>query len=462
LREGNWFPHNAFTPERRVRFCDALAVAGNVRAACAQVGVSAEAAYKARRRDPLFARAWDAALVLARRHAEAVLADRALNGVEEQVFYRGEEVARRRRFDARLLLAHLERLDRRCGGRLEELAEDRFDEMLAAMIGPVPGADELCPVRVAQLPEEGLEALAPPRRAYVAARIREAEYEAEEQVEAAGGWDERGPDPVFVAGEEARIAAGEEWDAAREAAHALVDALVREGEEEPPFEVKGGEFAQGSVNCVNLRSARRAKASFRRRGAGVRLEGSRAAPQGGRRASEENAMKKSLFLAAMLAGSALAAPASAQMAAMDMPAAAPAADPAAAAAPAAPAEDKKKPTKGMFMATLAGANETAPGDADGSGKFHATGDAEAGEFCFSLQVSGIGDVTGAHVHEGGAGKDGKVVMTVYETDAGEEECLAPAPELIAKMLENPEKFYVNVHTAEYPKGAVRAQLSLGQ
>lgn len=171
-------------------------------------------------------------------------------------------------------------------------------------------------------------------------------------------------------------------------------------------------------------------------------------------------MKKSLFLATVLAGGLLAAPAVAQMAAMDAAAAAPAADPMAAAA--APADSGKAPKKGMFMATLAGANETAPGDPDGSGKFHANADAESGEFCFSLSVSGIGDVTGAHVHEGEAGKDGKVLLTVYETDAGEEECLAPDPELLGKMLAKPEKYYVNVHTAEFPKGAIRAQLSLHQ
>ena len=49
--------------------------------------------------------------MLARDHAEQVLADRALNGVEEKVFYHGEEVATRTRYDSRLLLAHLARLD---------------------------------------------------------------------------------------------------------------------------------------------------------------------------------------------------------------------------------------------------------------------------------------------------------------------------------------------------------------
>lgn len=101
----------AFTPDCQRRFCDHLSVSGNVRAACSAAGSSAQTAYRWRRRCAQFALAWDAALVLAREHAEAVLAERALDGVDEPVFYHGEEVARRRRFDSRLLLAHLGRLD---------------------------------------------------------------------------------------------------------------------------------------------------------------------------------------------------------------------------------------------------------------------------------------------------------------------------------------------------------------
>lgn len=174
-------------------------------------------------------------------------------------------------------------------------------------------------------------------------------------------------------------------------------------------------------------------------------------------------MRKPLILAAALATGFAAAPLAAQMAETDMAsepvAADPAADPAAEAA--APAEDAKTPKKGMFMATLSGANEPSGGDEDGTGQFHANVDADAGEFCFSLVVDKIGEVTGAHVHEGAAGKEGKVLLTVYDTMPGEEECLAPDPEVLAKMLAKPQNYYVNVHTAAYPKGAVRAQLSLG-
>jgi hypothetical protein len=104
-------PSLPFTPDRRVRFLHHLATTGNVRCACAAVGVSPQSAYVHKRRDAAFAAGWDAALLLARDAAEEVLAERALNGTLETIFYRGEAVGSRVRFDARLLLAHLARLD---------------------------------------------------------------------------------------------------------------------------------------------------------------------------------------------------------------------------------------------------------------------------------------------------------------------------------------------------------------
>ncbi len=103
--------HTIFTPRRKAAFLTQLAQSGNVRLACRAAGVSPQTAYRARRASPALEQAWDAALIAAKPIAEQVLADRALNGVEEPVFYHGEEVARRTRFDARLLLAHIGRLD---------------------------------------------------------------------------------------------------------------------------------------------------------------------------------------------------------------------------------------------------------------------------------------------------------------------------------------------------------------
>ena len=109
---GDQARHTIFSPRAQGTFLESLSVNGNVRLACRAAKVSPQTAYRARRRQPAFARAWDAALLSARDHAEQVLADRALNGIEEPVFYHGEEVAMRRRYSDRLLLAHLARLDR--------------------------------------------------------------------------------------------------------------------------------------------------------------------------------------------------------------------------------------------------------------------------------------------------------------------------------------------------------------
>lgn len=98
--------HTIFGPKSQAEFLASLQLFGNVRLACRAARVSAQTAYRRRRASPALARAWDAALLAARAHAEATLADRVLNGVEEAVFYHGEEVARRRRYDSRLLLAH--------------------------------------------------------------------------------------------------------------------------------------------------------------------------------------------------------------------------------------------------------------------------------------------------------------------------------------------------------------------
>lgn len=149
-------------------FCEHLARHGNVRLACRAARVSAQTAYRMRRASATFRALWDAALVIARDQVEDVLADRAVHGWEEAVFYHGEEVARRRRYDSRLLLAHLARLDRlaerAAGGVVERFDEAldalHADEALAEAAAPVPapgddgadaGDDAGTPVVEAQL-----------------------------------------------------------------------------------------------------------------------------------------------------------------------------------------------------------------------------------------------------------------------------------------------------------------------
>ena len=218
---------DGWSPERKLRFLERLAECGNVRAACAAVGMTREAAYVLRRRDALLARGWAAALMLARECSAEALGDRALDGIEEAVWHRGEQVGTRRRYDSRLLLAHLARLD-----RLVEEAPDavrdaeRFDELLARVAG-------------AEVPEE-LEAVddqLPLAREPAVARIEGA---ARETVEAA--WTDRAAgnpdgeltddeyeayrDQLHAAAVRARTDGGALWDAWFDSACRTVDATL--------------------------------------------------------------------------------------------------------------------------------------------------------------------------------------------------------------------------------------------
>jgi len=123
-------PQTEFVRDLQVLFVDNLALTGSVRSAASAAGVSHQTAYRARRSNVQFRLAWDAALVAARVNAADTLAARAIDGVEEQVFYHGEVVATRRRYSDRLLLAHLARLDKLAErADLAALAEG-FDTMI--------------------------------------------------------------------------------------------------------------------------------------------------------------------------------------------------------------------------------------------------------------------------------------------------------------------------------------------
>ena len=78
---------DGWTPQRRMEFIECLCEKPDVRRACARVGMSRQAAYKLRRRDPVFALAWDVALQVAydaRVHrAVAALPERTLRTLSE-------------------------------------------------------------------------------------------------------------------------------------------------------------------------------------------------------------------------------------------------------------------------------------------------------------------------------------------------------------------------------------------
>ena len=79
--------------------------------------------------------------------------------------------------------------------------------------------------------------------------------------------------------------------------------------------------------------------------------------------------------------------------------------------------------------------------------------------CFTLEVSDIEPATAAHIHEAPAGSNGPVVVgMVAPTDGSSSGCVTLDSEEIREIMADPELYYVNVHNAVYPGGAVRGQL----
>ena len=112
------------------------------------------------------------------------------------------------------------------------------------------------------------------------------------------------------------------------------------------------------------------------------------------------------------------------------------------------------------MAKLTGAAEASGGDPKGSGTAQVTLNPDKGEVCYELTVMDIQEATAAHIHEGAMGKDGSVKVPLDAPKTGSAKgCKTADAAVIKTIMQNPADYYVNVHNAAFPKGAIRGQLS---
>ncbi|MBU3077906.1 CHRD domain-containing protein [Sphingomonas quercus] len=111
--------------------------------------------------------------------------------------------------------------------------------------------------------------------------------------------------------------------------------------------------------------------------------------------------------------------------------------------------------------TLSGAAEAPnPGDAKGSGTASLTFDSDKNQVCYMLHASGTDTPTMAHIHKAAAGKAGPVVVPLDAPANGMSQgCKPVAADLLGAILASPADYYVNVHTAAFPAGAIRGQLA---
>lgn len=115
-----------------------------------------------------------------------------------------------------------------------------------------------------------------------------------------------------------------------------------------------------------------------------------------------------------------------------------------------------------LTAQLSGASEVpGPGDPDGGGTFSATLVRKSGQLCYELKVEGIEPATAAHIHVGRSHEADEVVATLATPDAegNASACMTLGDRLTRHIMLVPDRYYVNVHTADFPAGAIRGQLT---
>lgn len=107
-----------------------------------------------------------------------------------------------------------------------------------------------------------------------------------------------------------------------------------------------------------------------------------------------------------------------------------------------------------FHTVLSGANEVGGGDPDGTGTASVTINRGLDEICWTVTAENISTVVGAHIHRAPAGVNGPVVVPITVGSG----CTTADGDLVKAIAKNPENYYVNVHSTEFPGGAIRGQL----
>jgi hypothetical protein len=100
----------------------------------------------------------------------------------------------------------------------------------------------------------------------------------------------------------------------------------------------------------------------------------------------------------------------------------------------------------------------------GSGSFVARSNIGQGRICWSLTVTGLSDVTAAHIHylNGPLATQIAVPLALPTPFTGSATgCAIVLRALVKQILVHPENFYVNVHTTTYPGGAISGTLAKG-
>jgi len=122
------------------------------------------------------------------------------------------------------------------------------------------------------------------------------------------------------------------------------------------------------------------------------------------------------------------------------------------------------PVPYILQATMVGANEKPnAGDSDGSGLGEFILRPDKGQLCYTLAASNIIlPASASHIHRGDSTVAGPVIIpfTAPGANGTSEACVTVDSGLLKEIIGNPGGFYANIHTTDFPGGAVRAPLAV--
>jgi hypothetical protein len=117
------------------------------------------------------------------------------------------------------------------------------------------------------------------------------------------------------------------------------------------------------------------------------------------------------------------------------------------------------PASASSAIPMNGGQEADRGDAGGHGFFSYT--LEGTEFCWTLSWQGIDDPLAGHVHVAPRQVAGPIVIDLDTDGVGGPDtsgCREISSTLAEAIAADPGAYYVNVHNAAFPAGAIRGQL----
>ena len=117
------------------------------------------------------------------------------------------------------------------------------------------------------------------------------------------------------------------------------------------------------------------------------------------------------------------------------------------------------PTTVLRTAMTGAAEVPGPGDADGKGNGVVRVDRSSGEICVVITTHGTAPLAAGHIHEEAPGAEsGPVVVPLTQVSETKFRGCAVDARVAAGLLSMPSEFYLNVHNAEFPAGALRGNL----